>query len=800
MNKLLTFFIALTFLFSAGTTIAQRAQMDTLIKKFDQYRTHNFQEKIYLSTDQSTYLTGETIWFSVYTVDATFHKPTDVSAVAYVEIVDRTNQSVAQAKMELTNGRGSGSLYLSPSINSGNFVIRAYTNWMKNYPAEFYFHKNISIVNPFTPLDPPPATTTTSGHDAQFFPEGGNLLAGVDNKIGFRVVDRTGQGISFKGAVVNSDRDTIVHFTPMVFGIGSFDLKPTSGTTYKAVIKDDNGKIQEIDLPEVKTSGYTLKVVDSPSQFIIHAQSTGEITLNLPVYIFVHARNQITHVEYAPSLNAGFQFKIDKQTLAEGISHITLFDASLNPVSERLVFRQPTKRLKVTTATDQREYGVRRPVILQLQTSNSTGAAQSATLSVSVYKTDSITSPFSSGNILDYLWLSSDLKGTIESPTYYLDTKNPELNKALDNLMLTHGWRRFSWNNVLSPKPQTVKFIPETSGHVVTGDVFSEDNTPASGLLTYVSSPGKKPLVYLSRSDNNGQVQFIMRDFYGPRKLVAELNYASDSTHHVKIRNPFSDAFAKNDLKPVMLSSEVKEQLLNRSIAMQVSDVYYREKLEQFIKPTVDTIPFYGKADEHFNLDDYTRFPVMEEVMREYVPGVLVRKRKDGFHFLVLDDVKKSVFSETPLILLDGVPLFDADEIMAFDPLKVKSLDVMRRTYYLGAQGFPGVVSYGTYTGDLNGFNLSRHSVVLEYEGLQLQREFYTPRYDNQKQRETRMPDQRYLLHWNPSVATDAQGKAHATFYTSDVPGKYKVVVEGLDKNGEAGTQTTSFEVKAFNN
>ncbi len=146
------------------------------------------------------------------------------------------------------------------------------------------------------------------------------------------------------------------------------------------------------------------------------------------------------------------------------------------------------------------------------------------------------------------------------------------------------------------------------------------------------------------------------------------------------------------------------------------------------------------------------------------------------------------------------MPLFDADEIMAFDPLKVKSLDVMRRTYYLGAQGFPGVVSYGTYTGDLNGFTLSRHSVSLDYEGLQLQREFYSPRYDNQKQREGRMPDQRYLLYWNPSVMTDDQGKAQVTFYTSDVSGNYKVVVEGLDKKGEAGSNTTSFEVKAFNN
>ena len=350
MKKLFTLVLAITFLLSYESTLAQRAQVDTLIKKFDRYRSGNFQEKIYLSTDQSTYLTGETIWFSIYTIDATFHKPADVSSVAYVELLDRTNQAVAQAKIELSNGRGSGSLYLSPSINSGNFIIRAYTSWMKNYPVEFYFHKTISIINTFTPLDPPPTVATTASYDAQFFPEGGNLLAGVNNKIGFRVIDRSGKGISFKGAIINSNHDTIAHFSPLRFGIGSFDLQPAAGVTYKAVIKDEKGKTQEIDLPEVKSSGFALKVEDSPTQFVVHIQTTGEVNSYLPLYVFIHTRNQITHVEYATSINGGIRFNINKRTLAEGISHITLFDASLNPVSERLVFRQPTKRLNVAQA------------------------------------------------------------------------------------------------------------------------------------------------------------------------------------------------------------------------------------------------------------------------------------------------------------------------------------------------------------------------------------------------------------------------------------------------------------------
>jgi hypothetical protein len=237
-------------------------------------------------------------------------------------------------------------------------------------------------------------------------------------------------------------------------------------------------------------------------------------------------------------------------------------------------------------------------------------------------------------------------------------------------------------------------------------------------------------------------------------------------------------------------------------MSMQVGDVFHREQQERFTNLVKDTVAFYGKADEAYKLDDFTRFPVMEEVMREYVPGVLVRKRKDGFHFIVMDDVNRSVFSssEPPFMMIDGVTFFDEDEIMSFDPLRVKTLDVMRRKYFFGTQTFNGVVSYTTYTGDLAGFPLNPHSVVIDYEGLQQQREFYSPRYENQKQRESRLPDQRYLLYWNGSITTDAQGKSQVTFYTSDVAGSYRVVIEGMNGEGAAGSTTTSFDVKAFNN
>ena len=117
------------------------------------------------------------------------------------------------------------------------------------------------------------------------------------------------------------------------------------------------------------------------------------------------------------------------------------------------------------------------------------------------------------------------------------------------------------------------------------------------------------------------------------------------------------------------------------------------------------------------------------------------------------------------------MPIFDIDKIMAFDPLKVKKLEVITNRYFLGPFTFPGVVSYTTYTGDLAGFQLDPRAVSLNYEGLQRQRIFYSPQYDNQKQRESRMPDRRNLLFWAPQVTLDKEGKQQLEFYTSDLIG-----------------------------
>ena len=784
-----------TLILLLGFTTAVWAQpnlLDTLVVKFSRHRETFLQEKMYAHTDRSFYLTGETLWFKIYDVDGVVHKPLSLSSVAYAELVDQGGFAVLQAKIEMRGGFGSGSFFLPASLSSGHYKLRVYSNWMKNFDPEFYFHETITIVNPFVvPEASGPAKP--GSYTVELFPEGGNLVSGIKSKIGFRISGGSGRGASGRGFVLRNDRDTAASFTPGKFGIGHFVLAPSEDDQYKVVLVHADGTHSVHPFPEIQPTGYTMHLKDS-GQFILISVHTKGVR-GAHVYLFAHARQIIAHAERLSLDRDQASCVIKKAELADGISHFTLFNDRLQPVCERLYFTYPHQELAIHV-TGEKAYGPRQKVTLNLQTGTVAGAAAAANLSVSVFRMDSLgTDPV---DIYPYLWLRADLTGSIESPGYYFDQTSPGITEAMDNLMLTHGWRRFDWKDVLDGR-KTPEFFPEVNGHIIRG-LVRKDQIPMRGIFTYLGSPGKIVRAYGSWSAASGEVRYEIKDFYGPRRIILQLQADSAQNYSVQIENPFSARMDGEKLPSFTPDVKMRDALVDRSVAMQVQDIYYYDQFgNKFAQPEVDSAAFYGKADATYFLDDYTRFPVMEEVMREYVPGVFVRKRRDGFHFIVVDAVNKGVLEGDPMILLDGVPVMDADDIMKVDPLRVKKLEVIQRQYYVGQAVFSGIVSYTTYKGDLGNLELDPRSISLNYEGLQLRRQFYSPAYRYEERRE-RMPDQRYLLYWNPDVATDDTGKGQVEFYTSDVDGPYMVVIQGVTDSGLAGSKKYIFMTNAPEN
>src|SRR6478609_5387301 len=260
------------------SSIAQKSGIDTLLKRFDNHRKNSLQEKLFLHMDRSYYLTGEILWFKIYNVDASLHRPLDISKVAYIEILNAENHPVLHTKVGLANGYGDGSIFLPASLTSGNYQIRAYTNWMKNFDPEGYFRSSITIVNTFKEPDTL-ATATIEHYDAQFFPEGGNLVSGLKSRVGFRVINSQGIGIEFKGEIFDQNKNLVASFTPHKFGIGNFWFTPSTNQAYTAVITDAHGGTSTYKLPAVSEEGYVMSVHDTlENQISINVQKKGKLS------------------------------------------------------------------------------------------------------------------------------------------------------------------------------------------------------------------------------------------------------------------------------------------------------------------------------------------------------------------------------------------------------------------------------------------------------------------------------------------------------------------------------------------
>ncbi|MBD0352384.1 MAG: hypothetical protein ICV65_14650, partial [Flavisolibacter sp.] len=749
-----------------------------------------FPQKVFVHTDKNFYVAGEIIWFTAYLVDGFQHKPIDLDRILYVELISQERKPVLQAKIALKEGNGNGSFFLPLSLNTGNYVLRAYTSWMKNFGPDDFFEQPLTIVNT---LKKPKWQELQKESQAaiQFFPEGGNLVDGLKSKIGFKATDEKGRGVNCKGVIVDQKNDTITRFQSLRFGMGHFWLIPQKGNDYRAVVWLENHKVITQNLPSAYAQGYVLQLADTHKDSLLLEVQSNTLSDSL-LYLLVHTRNIMKAVEVGPVQENKAKFIIDKKTLGEGISYFTLFNSARLPVCERLYFTYPTQMLDIHATTDKKEYGLRNKVTLDIQTNSR--SAQTAHLSMAVFLVDSLQT-LNQSDIHSYLWLTSELKGIIEAPDYYFNPTNRDVNEAMDNLMLTQGWRRFKWEEIFSNKKPYLEFLPEYEGQLITARILNKQTRqPVKEVTAYASIPQEHFLFNSASTSEQGYVHFLLKDYMGRNDVILQTDPQRDSAYQIDLVNPYSDKFSDREWPAFELSEKWKDQLVNRSIGAQVQNIYTKEQQQKFSSGIRDTSLFYGRPDKQYLLDEYTRFVTMEEVLREYVSEVRVRKQSNRFSFQVKNLPYATFFEQNPLIVLDGVPVFDINKLMQFDPLKIKKIEVVARNYFLGTSNYNGIVSYSTYKGDMGNFELNPAALVVQYDGLQLKREFYAPNYDQSA--EARTPDYRNLLHWAPDITIQTKEKKELSFYTSDLPGQYVVVVQGITSDGSSGSGVYSFYVQ----
>jgi hypothetical protein len=322
-------FIALAFLFPC---LSYSQKLDSMMNI---YANSYPQEKVHIHFDKNIYNPGETIWFKAYIF--TGADPSPFSKNFYTELSDGEGRILERKVSPIMESTTAGSYDLPKTIKSRHLHFRAYTTWMTNFDTAFYYEKDIRIYD--KKVDSGMADVP---HQAriQFFPEGGDLIAGLENQVAFKANDQFGLPVNVKGVVQDGKGKELVVFNSEHDGMGKFLATPEKADSLVAVWKDEHGIEHRTPLPEIKTTGVVLRAITGNQKVLFSAARSAE---GGPEYkhltIIAHMHQ---HLVYKAKINLEENFMsggtIPTGQLPTGVLQITVFNEGEVPVAERVVF------------------------------------------------------------------------------------------------------------------------------------------------------------------------------------------------------------------------------------------------------------------------------------------------------------------------------------------------------------------------------------------------------------------------------------------------------------------------------
>ncbi len=809
--------------------VAADDPIELVLARIGAYERQYPYEKVYLHTDRTTYLPGETIWMKSYLFYGATRGADSSSGAIFVDLVRPDGRKLAlDTRFPSKGGYGEGYLALPDSMPTGRYTLRAYTSWMRNFSEDWYFSKPIDVVRNApersgslangAPIDETRLSETRP--DIQFLPEGGQLVAGLTSRVAFKAVSPAGVSVAVTGFVLDSRKDTVVGFRSQHLGMGTFPFMPEAGQTYQAFaqIPGTTG-LASYSMPAALSTGYTLQVDNLTNKDNIRVF----VSNNLPaspttpesgssaagtLTVLAQVNGQPVHAARGPVSRKQFMVPIPRSKCPEGVVQITLLDPAGRPVSERLVYSDRQERIKLTVTPETPVAGPRKRVALAITATDAAGKPVVADLSLAV--TDAAQQPRArpyATSLPAYLLLTSDLTGYIEQPGYYVDPANTDRLANLDLLLMTQGWRRITWDKVLvdSLPPTRYFFDP---GLTVSGTVFrgtSRQPAPAIPLTVMVNRKDSTQDLYALTADekgrfflNNANIIDTATVFVQAAKTNGNRNFTISIdklfTPQIRVVRP---PLMPTDVAYGELAEFLKRQSeyaaieaqIRRNREVQLQTVVVRAKRTD---PYAGQRMMYGNPDASIKVDPTNSSGAVTvfDIIRGRVAGVQITGSGMSPTIQIRGAANFTGVIE-PLFLVDGMRI-DKATVANIPPQDVAVIDVLKgaSTAMFGMDGAGGVISIITKRGgpDNNYINEAVPGVRVEkVVGFAPKRSFYAPRYDKPTPEEKIRPDYRATLLWAPRIRTDASGKATISFYTSDANTPLQLVLEGATLSGQPG-------------
>jgi hypothetical protein len=911
---LLLLFITYLPGFAQTDTIGVKTIVDKTIKYNSDYPL----EKVYVHFDKPYYAVGDTIWFKAYiTSDALVtddmtknkHLPSGLSKVIYVDILTGKDSIVQRLKLPVTDGTAVGDILILKNVyKQGNYHVRAYTNWMRNFGAEYFFNKTIpigtlvnrtvfstitlngqlkgeqakvdAVIHYYTAdgrdyagrkvswkvqnsefddnLSKGKGTTDSKGNinitfttsktaalntaslitgieinnnttintfslknvaaplDVQFFPEGGDMINGVKSKIAFKAIKPDGLGTDLKGSVMDNSGAVVATLTAQHLGMGFFELTPQAGKTYKAALTFPDGTQNTYDLPKAKDSGLTLSIDNSNPDKLSLTFATNDAFIQSgkakTISIIGKSGQLVCYAGQAPLMSKLYTATVPKTKFPSGVAQFTIFASNGEVLAERLIFIQRNDQLKITLATPKTTYTARDQVLFNVTAK--TPANQPALANLSVTVIDDKKVPFdenSETTILTNQLLTADLKGYVEKPNYYFNSPNAKTAADLDILMLTQGYRRFTYPDILANKAPALKYSAE-EGLEISGALRTGSGMPVSrGTINFYIKNMKISAVVTT--DPNGD--FRIPKLFFPDSVKAVINAKGTTNANnlmIMVSNPTPQPETPNFNgadEIINIDTALNAYLQNEKKVAQNSRVIQEVVIKE-TKPVKkanhqdypNLVGLSMMADHTLDGGNLKGCPSLYECVRSMMPGVIENQNK-----LYLARNFNSGNKTEMSIYLDGA-VIDFTDLMTVNPANVDQVEVFNN------EGLSGVNRMNNTAGVLvvsmkkavapkldkellNQLLTPQYSAVnFTPKGYYMARSFYSPKYDASKEGSFG-GDLRTTIYWNPKVITDkATGAATFDLFNADGTGTYRAIIEGIDSEGNIGRTVYRYTVR----
>ena len=766
--KYLYIYFVICFL-NINVLSAQGLPVESLINAFQDYAGNHPVEKIYLHLDKPYYAAGEYMYFRAYLTDADLNPENAKSGIIYVELSDAKKNLVKRVLLYSEQKEFAGQIQIPDSLPSANYHLRAYTNYMRNAGEDYFYHRDIYIGNPVVPKQEI-IPAKAFDYQVSFFPEGGQLLTGLTNKVAFKSLGNDGYGVDITGILSDSENKEILSFSSTHLGMGCFNFIPEKRKTYKVTVQSKGISKEYTLLPA--TEGLALSARQDDKSVNLTILSTDDKPDS--VYIIGQSRNTVCYALKGYIENHEQQIKIDKQKFPTGIAQFTLFKDGKS-VSERLVFINRNDDLHVSIIPDKEEYGDREKATVQIQVSDKNGQPVAGNFSLSVTDDRTVKLSYNEHNIKGSLLLASDLKGYIESPGWYFSGDEPERLEAFDNLLCTQGWTRFVWNKLNDSTESTV--YPVEIEFQITGKVTNLIGKPVKNgsviLFGRENTPGK------ATTDENGRFGFygfncpdtavFLLQCRTKREGKTFIGFKIDSVNNKAPINTFPLNYRENkNTDEVMTSYKEQTGRLLKYRMINLPEV-------KIVAKRIPNRESFGANSIRFG----GRY-VDKPIQLKYILQTLPPTNPGG-------PAGINKFPEV-LYIVDGAKMKPEVFVIFFSESLAnmyESIEVLRPVDAVPLYGLEGGSgAYRFKTKPIKDHVIPDASIeIIRPEGYCVRKEFYVPAYDKPEVKQDKTPDLRTTIYWNPIIRTDNAGKAEVSFFTADNTGTYSYILEGIGDN-----------------